>query len=139
MAHPQTHWSLATFAQGDQAVAALEVDGLAYRLAPSLARVGLTGQDSVAGLFTDWERALAALNAAATQVQASDLIPASPRLAPLLYPGKILCAGAIPPAVLPKSPPAIASASSPTNPASTARPTPCALRGSSARWRFATS
>jgi 2-keto-4-pentenoate hydratase/2-oxohepta-3-ene-1,7-dioic acid hydratase in catechol pathway len=94
MAHPQTHWSLATFAQGDQAVAALEVDGLAYRLAPSLARVGLTGQDSVAGLFTDWERALAALNAAATQVQASDLIPASPRLAPLLYPGKILCAGA---------------------------------------------
>jgi 2-keto-4-pentenoate hydratase/2-oxohepta-3-ene-1,7-dioic acid hydratase in catechol pathway len=30
----------------------------------------------------------------ATQVQASDLIPASPRLAPLLYPGKILCAGA---------------------------------------------
>jgi 2-keto-4-pentenoate hydratase/2-oxohepta-3-ene-1,7-dioic acid hydratase in catechol pathway len=94
MAHPPTHWSLATFAQGDQAVAALEVNGVAYRLEPSLARVGLAGQDSVLGLFANWERALVALNAAATQVQASDQIPAARRLAPLLYPGKILCAGA---------------------------------------------
>ena len=94
MAHPQTHWSLATFAQGDQAVAALEVNGVAYRLEPSLARVGLAGQDSVLGLFGDWARALAALNAAAAQVQASDQITPSQRLAPLLYPGKILCAGA---------------------------------------------
>jgi 2-keto-4-pentenoate hydratase/2-oxohepta-3-ene-1,7-dioic acid hydratase in catechol pathway len=94
MALSQTQWSLATFAQGDQAVAALEVNGVAYRLEPSLARVGLAGQDSVLGLFANWERALAALNAAATQVQASDQIPAARRLAPLLYPGKILCAGA---------------------------------------------
>ena len=94
MAHPPTHWSLATFAQGDQAMAALEVNGVAYRLEPSLARVGLAGQDSVLGLFANWERALVALNAAATQVQASDQIPAALRLAPLLYPGKILCAGA---------------------------------------------
>ena len=94
MALSQTQWSLATFAQGDQAMAALEVNGVAYHLAPSLARVGLAGQDSVLGLFGDWERALAALNAAATQVQASDQIPAARRLAPLLYPGKILCAGA---------------------------------------------
>jgi 2-keto-4-pentenoate hydratase/2-oxohepta-3-ene-1,7-dioic acid hydratase in catechol pathway len=85
---------LATFAQGDQAMAALEVNGVAYRLEPSLARVGLAGQDCVLGLFANWERALVALNAAATQVQASDQIPAARRLAPLLYPGKILCAGA---------------------------------------------
>jgi 2-keto-4-pentenoate hydratase/2-oxohepta-3-ene-1,7-dioic acid hydratase in catechol pathway len=94
MAHPPTPWSLATFAQGDQAMAALEVNGVAYRLEPSLARVGLAGQDSVQGLFANWERAWAALNVAATQVQASDQIPAARRLAPLLYPGKILCAGA---------------------------------------------
>ena len=94
MASSETLWSLATFAQGGQAVAALEVNGVAYRLAPSLARVGLAGQDSVAGLFGDWARALAALNAAAAQVQASDQITPSQRLAPLLYPGKILCAGA---------------------------------------------
>ena len=94
MASSEPLWSLATFAQGDQAVAALEVNGVAYRLEPSLARVGLAGQDSVAGLFGDWERALAALNAAAAQVQASDQITPSQRLAPLLYPGKILCAGA---------------------------------------------
>jgi len=94
MASSETLWSLATFAQGGQAVAALEVNGVAYRLAPSLARVGLAGQDSVAGLFANWARALAALNAAAAQVQASDQITPSQRLAPLLYPGKILCAGA---------------------------------------------
>ena len=94
MASSETLWSLATFAQGDQAVAALEVNGVAYRLEPSLARVGLAGQDSVLGLFGDWARALAALNAAAAQVQASDQITPSQRLAPLLYPGKILCAGA---------------------------------------------
>jgi 2-keto-4-pentenoate hydratase/2-oxohepta-3-ene-1,7-dioic acid hydratase in catechol pathway len=94
MASTETHWSLATFAHGEQSVAALEVNGVAYRLAPSLARVGLAGQDSVAGLFGDWARALAVLNAAAAQVQASDQITPSQRLAPLLYPGKILCAGA---------------------------------------------
>lgn len=94
MALSQTPWSLATFAQGDQAVAALEVGGVAYRLAPSLARVGLAGQDSVLGLFSDWARSLSALNAAASQVQAADQITASNRLAPVLYPGKILCAGA---------------------------------------------
>ena len=94
MALSQTPWSWATFAQGDQAVAALEVGGVAYRLAPSLARVGLAGQDSVLGLFGDWASSLAALNAAASQVQAADALPAGQRLAPLLYPGKILCAGA---------------------------------------------
>ena len=94
MASPETPWSLATFAQGDQAMAALEVGGVAYRLAPSLARVGLAGQDSVLGLFGDWASSLAALNAAASQVQAADALPAGQRLAPLLYPGKILCAGA---------------------------------------------
>ena len=94
MALSQTQWSLATFAQGDQAVAALEVGGVAYRLAPSLARVGLAGHDSVVGLFGDWARSLTALNAAASQVQASDQITAASRLAPVLYPGKILCAGA---------------------------------------------
>ena len=94
MALSQTPWSLATFAQGDQAVAALEVGGVAYRLTPSLARVGLAGQDSVLGLFGDWARSLTALNAAASQVQAADQITAAIRLAPVLYPGKILCAGA---------------------------------------------
>jgi len=94
MPDKQKHWSLATFSLGGQAVAALEVDGIPYRLAPSLARLGLDGQDTVAGLFHDWSRALSALNIAATQVQASDALPRAPRLAPLLYPGKILCAGA---------------------------------------------
>jgi 2-keto-4-pentenoate hydratase/2-oxohepta-3-ene-1,7-dioic acid hydratase in catechol pathway len=87
-------WSLATYRQGDQAVAVLEVGAVAYRLAPSLTRVGLTGQDSVLGLFGDWAASLQALKRAASQVQAADAVPAGQRLAPLLYPGKILCAGA---------------------------------------------
>ena len=95
MALSQTPWSLATFAQGDQAVAALEVGGVAYRLTPSLARVGLAGQDSVLGLLSDWARSLTALNAAASQVQAADQITAASRLAPVLYPGKFCAPGPI--------------------------------------------
>ena len=91
MASPETPWSLATFAQGDQAVAALEGGGVAYRLAPSLARVGLAGQDSVLGLFGDWASSLAALNAAASQVQAADALPAGQRLAQLSLPRQLPC------------------------------------------------
>ncbi|NBX54523.1 MAG: FAA hydrolase family protein [Betaproteobacteria bacterium] len=94
MADKHKHWSLATFSHDGQTVAALEVNGIAYRLKPSLDRVGLHGQDQVSDLFHDWPRALAALHKAATQVQASDALPHAPRLAPLIYPGKILCAGA---------------------------------------------
>jgi 2-keto-4-pentenoate hydratase/2-oxohepta-3-ene-1,7-dioic acid hydratase in catechol pathway len=97
MAHdapPASTWSLATFSIDHQSVAALEVDGTAYRLAPSLARVGYPGRDTVAGLFAEWNLMEPALDAAATQVQGADAITGGKRLAPLLYPGKILCAGA---------------------------------------------
>ena len=49
---------------------------------------------SVIDLFSDWNRSLAALGSAAMQVVAEDLVPTGTRLAPLLYPGKVLCAGA---------------------------------------------
>ncbi len=91
MAH--THWTLATLAVDAKPVACMEVDGHAYRLAPSLARVGLAGMDSVAALFENWARARAALDAAAAQLDPQDSVRGTP-LAPLLYPGKILCAGA---------------------------------------------
>ena len=87
-------WSLATVEVAEGAVACLEVGGSLYRLAPSLARVGYPGTESVAGLFTDWDRARVALDAAAGRCEAADLVSPVRRLAPLLYPGKILCAGA---------------------------------------------
>jgi len=87
-------WALATVETAGSAVACLEVGGALYALEPSLARVGHPGQSSVIGLFADWARAETALTEAAGKVDAADRVTASRRLAPLLYPGKILCAGA---------------------------------------------
>ena len=87
-------WSLATI-QGDAgSTACIEVQGSLYRLEPALARAGRPGMSSVIDLFANWDASLSALNVAAMQVVPDDLVPAGPRLAPLLYPGKILCAGA---------------------------------------------
>lgn len=94
MANSEIQFSLATYAIDGQAIAALEMNGVGYRMEPSLARVGLVGQTSLVGLFTDWPHAWEALKKAAQQVQVSDALPVASKLAPLLYPGKILCAGA---------------------------------------------
>jgi len=94
MTMPAAAWSLATVDVNGVAVACLETaDGL-FALEPSLARVGHPGQRTVAGLFDDWTAAEAALAAALARVSAGDRVQPTRRLAPLLYPGKILCAGA---------------------------------------------
>jgi 2-keto-4-pentenoate hydratase/2-oxohepta-3-ene-1,7-dioic acid hydratase in catechol pathway len=90
----QAGWALTTVEVAGRPVACLEVEGKLYALEPSLARVGFPGQASVIGLFADWVRADGALAIAAAEVDLADLVTASHRLAPLLYPGKILCAGA---------------------------------------------
>jgi 2-keto-4-pentenoate hydratase/2-oxohepta-3-ene-1,7-dioic acid hydratase in catechol pathway len=88
------NWALATVML-DGPTACLEVDGNLYRLGPSLARAGWSGATDVASLFSDWDRSRAALDKAAAAVSAEDKVSAgSERLAPLLYPGKVLCAGA---------------------------------------------
>lgn len=87
-------WSLATV-DANGPTACLEVDGVLYRLTPSLQRVGLSGISQIVDLFADWSRSQAALDKAASQVSAEDRIAShSGFLAPLLYPGKVLCAGA---------------------------------------------
>ncbi|WP_342359430.1 fumarylacetoacetate hydrolase family protein [Terrarubrum flagellatum] len=87
-------WSLATVSAAEAPVACLEAGGSLYRLEPSLARVGLPGLTSVAALFADWPAAKPALDAAVGKVDAKDAVTPGARLAPLLYPGKVLCAGA---------------------------------------------
>jgi len=89
-----TEWFLATVEAAGEAVACLETGGGLYRLTPSLARVGYVGVGSVADLFRDWGYSRRMLESAAPRVSAVDLVTPTRRLAPLLYPGKILCAGA---------------------------------------------
>ena len=87
-------WALATVEQGGVPIACIEARGGLYRLAPSLARVGCPGITTVIALFEDWARMADALSRAADQLSEEDFLPSAKRLAPLLYPGKILCAGA---------------------------------------------
>jgi 2-keto-4-pentenoate hydratase/2-oxohepta-3-ene-1,7-dioic acid hydratase in catechol pathway len=87
-------WALATFRLDGEPVAAIEQGGHAYRLEAALARIGRPGLRDVAALFADWPASEAALDAAVAQLDPADRLPPAPRLAPLLYPGKILCAGA---------------------------------------------
>ena len=55
---------------------------------------GYPGATSVIGLFDDWETSLAALDEAVRRFDPADTMTPARRLAPLLFPGKILCAGA---------------------------------------------
>jgi len=87
-------WSLATIEADGLPIACLDVDRLLFRLEPSLARAGLPGMVTLMDLFADWDRSLTAIEAAMDRLATEDLVQPGRRLAPLLYPGKILCAGA---------------------------------------------
>jgi 2-keto-4-pentenoate hydratase/2-oxohepta-3-ene-1,7-dioic acid hydratase in catechol pathway len=85
-------WALATVEVEGAAVACLEAAGRCYALGPTMARAGLPGIASTIDLFKDWVAAKAALDRAVPAE--ADLVRFTHRLAPLLYPGKVLCAGA---------------------------------------------
>jgi 2-keto-4-pentenoate hydratase/2-oxohepta-3-ene-1,7-dioic acid hydratase in catechol pathway len=87
-------WSLATVETAAGPVACIETEQGLFALEPSLARVGLPGCRTVISLFEDWTRSEAALSHAAGSLDPADRVEPIRRLAPLLYPGKILCAGA---------------------------------------------
>lgn len=76
----------------------LETGGKLYPIAATAARLGMGGLGgSLVDLFADWDKSFAALSALAAKAPAAcaDLARASaPLLAPLRYPGKVLCAGA---------------------------------------------
>ena len=91
---PTPDWSLATMSTPGGPTACLEAGGNLYRLEPSLARAGLPGMATAMDLFADWDRAQAALDASLSTLDDADIVPPGPRLSPLLYPGKVLCAGA---------------------------------------------
>ena len=87
-------WSLATVERNGSAVACVEVDHRLYDLGAALARDGARNTNGLLSLFDDWETSLAALDQIAKNlIPADEIVEYERRLAPLLYPGKILCAG----------------------------------------------
>jgi 2-keto-4-pentenoate hydratase/2-oxohepta-3-ene-1,7-dioic acid hydratase in catechol pathway len=87
-------WAVATAQIDGKAVPCLAVDGRLYPF-PALGP-GLPG--SAIDLFADWTRSAATLERAAGAIAAgkgpAPLAAGTSLLAPLLYPGKVLCAGA---------------------------------------------
>src|ERR1700724_47646 len=94
MAGRRANWALATIDSGGKPLACLEVGGELYPLGPSLARVCTNGVSTVIDLLADWDRPRIALEAAAKAVDAQEAVAEGRRLSPLLFPGKVLCAGA---------------------------------------------
>jgi 2-keto-4-pentenoate hydratase/2-oxohepta-3-ene-1,7-dioic acid hydratase in catechol pathway len=85
-------WGLATMAGGKPA---LVVDGKLYPLAALAASSGKALPSSSVAIFADWERSRPALAGLAASAVKSGVAPVEEQLAaPLLYPGKVLCAGA---------------------------------------------
>ncbi len=90
-------FGLSTIARGGRAVACLEAGGKLYPLADSAKAAGIAGLDGgLVDLFADWAGSFARLETLATRLDSRLAIDVAgdARLAPLLYPGKILCAGA---------------------------------------------
>src|ERR1044072_3416123 len=85
-------WALATI---EGAKPALVVDGKLYPLAALAAAAGKAAPASNVDLFADWEEWKPILAALASSAANGGIAPVSATLAaPLLYPGKVLCAGA---------------------------------------------
>jgi 2-keto-4-pentenoate hydratase/2-oxohepta-3-ene-1,7-dioic acid hydratase in catechol pathway len=78
----------------------VEAGGKLYPLAAGAARLGLRGLGGdLAACFADWDKSFTALSALAEKAPSAEAEFAQPRagaklLAPLRYPGKVLCAGA---------------------------------------------
>jgi len=85
-------WALATIEGGKPALA---VDGKLYPLAALAAAAGKAAPASNVDLFVDWEKWKPVLAGLASSAANGGIATVDAKLAaPLLYPGKVLCAGA---------------------------------------------
>jgi 2-keto-4-pentenoate hydratase/2-oxohepta-3-ene-1,7-dioic acid hydratase in catechol pathway len=85
-------WALATL---DDAKPALSFEGMLYPLAAISAAAGKAAPASNVDLFAEWEKWKPVLAGLASSAANGGIAPADAKLAaPLLYPGKVLCAGA---------------------------------------------
>jgi 2-keto-4-pentenoate hydratase/2-oxohepta-3-ene-1,7-dioic acid hydratase in catechol pathway len=87
-------WALATAKIDGRATACLMVDNTITPLGRLAAKQGVTLPDTIAELFADWARNEPKLAALAAKAGGGSPATDAQLLAPLLYPGKVLCAGA---------------------------------------------
>ncbi len=87
------NWAVATVQGPAGPVACLETPRGLFDLGKLLAATGSDIRD-VAGLFADWEGNAATLAQLAADPDPAAQVAEGTRLAPFLYPGKVLCAGA---------------------------------------------
>ncbi len=88
-------WALVNLEGKSGPIPCIEISGRYYDLENALQR---TGSDlavgGIIGLFDNWEASERLLQSIARQPDPSDEVADTGKLAPLLYPGKIMCAGA---------------------------------------------
>jgi 2-keto-4-pentenoate hydratase/2-oxohepta-3-ene-1,7-dioic acid hydratase in catechol pathway len=85
-------WALATMDGGEPALVA---EGRLYPMTALAAAAGKAVPASTLQIFADWEKTKPILVALAASAAGSGVAPVEAKLAaPLLYPGKVLCAGA---------------------------------------------
>lgn len=87
-------WALATVQTASGPLGCLETPRGLFALAASLERVGAPGYGTVREVLDDWDRLRPLLAEAAARVDDADAVADERRLAPILYPGKVVCAGA---------------------------------------------
>ena len=85
-----TAWALCTLDTKEGPLACVEVESGLFPLAKVLNSNGLRNID----LFDDWTENARRISDAVPRLNPKDAISEAPRLAPILYPGKVLCAGA---------------------------------------------
>lgn len=90
---PGVCWALATLDTSEGPLAVLETPKGLYDLGGVLASASSPVRD-VAGLFADWRTNEALLERLAADPDPSTRVEDGTRLSPILYPGKVLCAGA---------------------------------------------
>jgi 2-keto-4-pentenoate hydratase/2-oxohepta-3-ene-1,7-dioic acid hydratase in catechol pathway len=91
---PSFPWALVSTGSSASPNACLEVDGQLYDLGKTLARLNGPQVPSVLAAVENWEEVEPWLEKAAGIVDEEDLVADEGRLAPVLFPGKVLCAGA---------------------------------------------
>lgn len=87
-------WSLATAKVGDEQRACLQIDGQLHPIAELASRHGVEIPDTVAGIFSNWSQHQPALEALVKKADGGVPLDQVELLAPLQFPGKILCSGA---------------------------------------------
>lgn len=85
-----TPWALCTLKTDDGPLACVETDAGIYPLARVLGTEGIRNID----LFDDWSGSSKQISSGVRNMMPTDAVPDAPRLPPIHYPGKVLCAGA---------------------------------------------